>query len=186
MLVMFQVIAEAGMAVHLVAAAADMAVAVAVDGREDSAVVVTVAEAEADMAEAVVVVKLSFTRSSHLAAVDMEEVDTEAVLVAVVDGKEAADSGAADSVAADTEAVVDGKEVAGLEEADTAAVLAAAVAGKEVAVVRLYIPYISWLIIAMCFCVISVVDRAVRVFCIMTRSCLVNWYRHAEEFLRPL
>jgi hypothetical protein len=32
-----------------------------------------------------------FTRSSHLAAVDMEEVDTEAV-----DGKEAADSGAAD------------------------------------------------------------------------------------------
>lgn len=84
MLVMFQVLAEAGMAVHLVAAAADMAVAVAVagredsvgvgtaavvgdsavvdtavavDGREDSAVVVTVAEAEADMAEAVVVVK---------------------------------------------------------------------------------------------------------------------------------
>jgi len=89
MVVMFQVLAEAGMAVHLVAAAAadmavavavagredsvgvgtaavvgdgkedsaavDTAVAVAVDGREDSAVVVTVAEA--DMAEAVVVVK---------------------------------------------------------------------------------------------------------------------------------
>jgi hypothetical protein len=93
MLVMFQVLVEAGMAVLLVAAAAavDMAVAVdgredsvgvgtaavvgdgkedsaaadsaaavvdtavAVDGREDSAVVVTVAEA--DMAEAVVVVK---------------------------------------------------------------------------------------------------------------------------------
>lgn len=51
MLVMFQVLVEAGMAVLLVAAAAvDMAVAV--DGREDSAVV-----AEADMAEAVVVVK---------------------------------------------------------------------------------------------------------------------------------
>jgi hypothetical protein len=95
MLLMFQVLVEAGMAVLLVAAAAvDMAVAVdgredsvgvgtaavvgdgkedsaavdsaavdtavvdtavAVDGREDSAVVVTVAEA--DMAEAVVVVK---------------------------------------------------------------------------------------------------------------------------------
>ena len=89
MLVMFQVLVEADMAVLLVAAAVDMAVAVdgredsvgvgtaavvgdgkedsaavdsagvdtavAVDGREDSAVVVTVAEA--DMAEAVVVVK---------------------------------------------------------------------------------------------------------------------------------
>lgn len=55
MLVMFQVLVEAGMAALLVAAAVDMAVAV--DGREDSAVVVTVAEAEADMAEAVVVVK---------------------------------------------------------------------------------------------------------------------------------
>jgi len=90
----------------------------------------------------------------------MEEVDTEAV----VDGKEAADSGAAV-----TEAVVDGKEAADLEEADleeadTEAVLAAAVDGKEVAVVRHYILYIIWLIIAMCFCIISVVDRAVRVF----------------------
>jgi len=34
----------------------------------------------------------------------------------------------------------------------------------------------------MCSCIISVVDRAVRVFCVMARSCLVNWYRHAEEF----
>lgn len=96
----------------------------------------------------------------------MEEVDTEAVLVAAVDGKEAADSGAAD-----TEEVVDGKEAADLEEADTEAVLAAAVVdGKEVAVVRLYILYVIWLVIAVCSCIISVIDRAVRVFCVMTRS----------------
>jgi hypothetical protein len=111
-----------------------------------------------------------FTRSSHLAAVDMEEVDTEAVLVAEVDGKEAADSGVAD-----TEAVVDGKEAADSVAADsgaadTEAVLAAAVDGKEVAVVRLHILYIIWLIIAMCSCVISVVDRAVIIFCVVTRS----------------
>jgi hypothetical protein len=36
MVVMFQVLVEAGMAVRLVAAAVDMAVAVEVDGREDS------------------------------------------------------------------------------------------------------------------------------------------------------
>lgn len=103
----------------------------------------------------------------------MEEVDTEAVLVAAVDGKEAADSGAADMEA--VWAVVDGKEAADLEEADleeadTEAVLVAAVDGKEVAVVRLHILYIIWLIIAMCSCIISVVDRAVRVFCVVTRS----------------
>lgn len=74
----------------------------------------------------------------------MEEVDTEAVLVAAVDGKEAAD----------------------LEEADTEAVLAAAVDGKEVAVVRLHILYKVWLKITMCSCIISVVDRVVRVFCV--------------------
>jgi hypothetical protein len=73
----------------------------------------------------------------------------------------------------DTEAVlavVDGKEAADLEEADTEAVLAAAVVGKEVAVVRLHILYIIWLIIAMCSCIISVVDRACRVFCFVTQS----------------
>jgi hypothetical protein len=75
----------------------------------------------------------------------MEEVvDTEAVLVVAVDGKEAADT----------------------EEADTEA----AVDGKEVAVVRLHILYIIWLIMAMCSCITCVVGRAVRVFCVVTRS----------------
>jgi hypothetical protein len=71
--------------------------------------------------------------------------------------------------------VVDGKEAADLEEADleeadTEAVWEAAVDGKEVAVVRLHILYIIWLITALCSCMISVVDRAVRVFSVMTRS----------------
>jgi hypothetical protein len=76
-----------------------------------------------------------------------------------------------DSEVADMEAVVGGKEAADMQEADTEAVLAAAAAvdGKEVAVVSLHIFYIIWLIIAMCPCINSVVDRAVRVFCVMTR-----------------
>jgi len=98
----------------------------------------------------------------------VEEVDTEAVLVAAVVGKEAADSEVADMEA--VLAVVAGKEAADTEEADTEAVLAAAAAvdGKEVAVVRLHILYIIWLIRAMCCCINSVVDRPIRVFCVMT------------------
>jgi hypothetical protein len=96
----------------------------------------------------------------------MEEVDTEEVLVAAVVGKEVADLEAVDSEVADMEAVlavVGGKEAADMEEADTEAVLAAAV-------VRLHILYIIWLIIALCSCIISVVDRAVKVFCVLTPS----------------
>jgi hypothetical protein len=74
----------------------------------------------------------------------MEEVDTEAVLVAAVDTREAADTEAADTEAAVMEVVVDGKEVADSEVADSEE------ADTEAAAVRHYIPYIIWLISAQC------------------------------------
>jgi hypothetical protein len=123
-----------------------------------------------------------FIRSSHLAAVDMEEAaaDMEAVLAAAVDGKEAA---------ADMEAVlaaaVDGKEAAA---ADMEAVLAAAVDGKEAAAaVRLRIPYTVWLIISDVWAVrpSNVLHRAVASCCGLWRR--VHWYISAdfsEELLR--
>jgi hypothetical protein len=90
---------------------------------------------EADT-EAVLVAAVDTKEAADLEVADTEGADTEVA----VDGKEGVDLEAADSEAADTEVAVDGKEVADLEAADSEA------ADTEVAVVRLDTRYIIWLL----------------------------------------